>query len=205
MSDEQQKVQAQAEEEMQPEAQEHAEAAPEQPGDVDDPMQARIAELEAQLAAAQGAVADSKEQALRAQAEMENIRRRAALDVEKANKFALEKFAGELLPVIDNMERAIELADSTNDTLKPMIEGVELTLKTLLSAVARFGVTPVDPQGEPFNPDYHQAMSMVENAELAPNTVLAVMQKGYTLNGRLLRPAMVMVTRAPSEPVDTQA
>jgi len=202
MSDEQQKVQA---EEAQPETQERAEAATDQPSVAEDTMQARVAELEAQLAAAQSAAVDGKDQALRAQAEMENIRRRAALDVEKANKFALEKFAGELLPVIDNMERAIEMADKAEDSLKPMIEGVELTLKTLLAAVSKFGVNQVDPQGESFNPDYHQAMSMVENAELAPNTVLAVMQKGYTLNGRLLRPAMVMVTRAPSEPVDTQA
>lgn len=170
----------------------------EQP-DVDSELtqeQARIAELEAQLEAATAAAADERDRAVRAVAEMENLRRRAAQDVEKAHKFALEKFASELLPVLDNLERAIELADKENEALKPMIEGVELTLKSMVSSVAKFGLTPIDPAGQPFDPNAHQAMSMVPNAEVAPNTVIAVMQKGYDLNGRVIRPAMVMVAKS---------
>ena len=160
--------------------------------------QARIAELEAQLEAAQQASLEERERAIRAVAEMENLRRRAAQDVEKAHKFALEKFAAELLPVLDNLERAIELADKESEALKPMIEGVELTLKSMQSSVAKFGLVALDPQNQPFDPNAHQAMSMIENAELAPNTVIAVMQKGYELNGRVIRPAMVMVSKAPA-------
>ncbi|MOA07226.1 heat shock protein GrpE [compost metagenome] len=160
--------------------------------------QARIAELEAQLEAAQQAAADERERAIRAAAEMENLRRRVAQDVEKAHKFALEKFAGELLPVLDNLERAIELADKEDEALKPMIEGVELTLKSMQSSVGKFGLVALDPLNQPFDPNAHQAISMIENAELAPNTVIAVMQKGYELNGRVIRPAMVMVSKAPA-------
>ncbi len=160
--------------------------------------EAHIAELEGKLEQAQAAAAEEKDRALRAVAEMENLRRRAAQDVEKAHKFALEKFAGELLPVIDNLERALELADKDNEALKPMLEGIELTLRSMLSTVAKFGVVAIDPQGEAFDPNRHQAMSMVENGQVPPNSVLAVMQKGYELNGRVIRPAMVMVTKAPS-------
>ncbi|THD29429.1 nucleotide exchange factor GrpE, partial [Pantoea sp. R102] len=133
---------------------------------------------------------------LRAQAEIENIRRRAEMDVEKAHKFALEKFANELLPVIDSLERALEVADKENTELASMIEGIELTLKSLLGAVRKFGVEVVGETNVPFNPDVHQAMSMMESEEVAPNHVLMVMQRGYTLNGRLLRPAMVAVSKA---------
>lgn len=188
-------------EEQKVEAMEQVEAKPVEPTDVDSEVtaeQARIAELEAQLEAAQQASLEERERAVRAVAEMENLRRRAAQDVEKAHKFALEKFAAELLPVLDNLERAIELADKENDTLKPMIEGVELTLKSMQSGVAKFGLAALDPQNQPFDPNAHQAMSMIENAELAPNTVIAVMQKGYELNGRVIRPAMVMVSKAPA-------
>ena len=135
---------------------------------------------------------------------MENARRRAEQEVDKARKFALERFAGELLPVLDNLERAIQVADVENEAIKPVIEGVDLTLKSFISIVEKFGMEIVDPQGETFNPELHQAMSMQETTEFAPNSVMAVMQKGYTLNGRLLRPAMVMVSRAASGGVDTQ-
>lgn len=188
-------------EEQKVEAMEQVEAQPVEPTDVDSEVtaeQARIAELEAQLEAAQQASLEERERAVRAVAEMENLRRRAAQDVEKAHKFALEKFAAELLPVLDNLERAIELADKENEALKPMIEGVELTLKSMQSSVAKFGLVALDPQNQPFDPNAHQAMSMIENAELAPNTVIAVMQKGYELNGRVIRPAMVMVSKAPA-------
>ncbi|MBL0513311.1 nucleotide exchange factor GrpE [Aeromonas media] len=188
-------------EEQKVETMEQVEVQPVEPTDVDSEVtaeQARIAELEAQLEAAQQASLEERERAVRAVAEMENLRRRAAQDVEKAHKFALEKFAAELLPVLDNLERAIELADKESEALKPMIEGVELTLKSMQSSVAKFGLVALDPQNQPFDPNAHQAMSMIENAELAPNTVIAVMQKGYELNGRVIRPAMVMVSKAPA-------
>ena len=155
-----------------------------------------LSALQQQLATAVAAAQEEKDRALRIAAEMENLRRRAAQDVEKAHKFALEKFAGELLPVLDNLERAIELADKENEALKPMIEGVELTLKSMQSGVAKFGLVALDPINQPFDPNAHQAMSMVPSADVAPNTVIAVMQKGYDLNGRVIRPAMVMIAKA---------
>ena len=164
-----------------------------------------IAHLEKALALAQKTVDDQKDSVVRAKAEIENMRRRAAQDVEKAHKFALEKFATSLLPVIDNLERAIQFADKENEAIKSVVEGVELTHQSFISTVEKFDMEVVDPQGEAFNPDRHQAMSMVEDAQLKPNTVTAVMQKGYVLNGRLLRPAMVMVSKAPSESIDTTA
>lgn len=161
--------------------------------EVVDPRDGRIAELEAQLADSLGGVRDAQ---LRAQAEIENIRRRAELDVEKAHKFALEKFANELLPVIDSLERALEVVDKENPELASMIEGIDLTMKSLLGAVRKFGMEVVGDTKVPFNPEVHQAMSMMESEEVAPNHVLMVMQRGYTLNGRLLRPAMVAVAKA---------
>ncbi|MEN3757793.1 nucleotide exchange factor GrpE [Aeromonas veronii] len=186
-------------EEQKVEAVEQVEAQPVEPTDVDSEVtaeQARIAELEAQLETAIQKAAEERERALRTAAEMENLRRRTELDVEKAHKFALEKFANELLPVLDNLERAIELADKENEALKPMIEGVELTLKSMQSGVAKFGLVALDPINQPFDPNAHQAMSMVPSADVAPNTVIAVMQKGYDLNGRVIRPAMVMIAKA---------
>jgi molecular chaperone GrpE len=158
--------------------------------------EAEIAMLYADLEAAKQTIADQKDGVVRAAADVDNIRRRAAQDVEKAHKFALEKFANELLPVIDNLERAIEFSDKENETLKPLLEGIDMTVKSFNDAVAKFGVEIVNPQGEQFNPDFHQAMSIQPSNDVTPNTVLAVMQKGYTLNGRLLRPAMVMVSKA---------
>lgn len=168
------------------------------------PEQQKIAELELALATAKSTVDDQKDSVIRAKAEVENIRRRAALDVEKARKFALEKFAGELLPVIDNLERAIASIDAENEATKAIGEGVELTLQSFQSAIAKFDLVAVDPKDQPFNPELHQAMSMQEIPDVAPNTVIAVMQKGYTLNGRLVRPAMVMVSKA-APSVDTSA
>ena len=160
-----------------------------------DPRDERIAQLEAELAQLQTGVRDAQ---LRAQAEVENIRRRTEIDVEKAHIFALEKFANELLPVIDSLERALEVADKENPELASMIEGIELTLKSLLGAVRKFGVEVVGDTNVPFNPEIHQAMSMMESDDVAPNHVMMVMQRGYTLNGRLLRPAMVAVAKAKS-------
>lgn len=176
-----------------------ASAGAEQP----QPDAAYVAELEQQLSDATNRAQAEKDNALRALAEMENLRRRAAQDVEKAQKFALEKFAGELLPVIDSLERALEHTDKESDAFQAVYEGVELTLKSLLSTVEKFGVLQIDPAGAPFDPNKHQAMSMVESNEVAPNSVVAVMMKGYELNGRILRPAMVMVAKGPA--IDTQA
>lgn len=152
---------------------------------------ARVLELEEQLAAA-------KDQSLRAAADLQNIRRRAEQDVEKAHKFALEKFAGDLLPIIDSLERGLELSNADDETIKPMREGIELTLKMFQDTLKRYNLEAIDPHGQPFNAEHHQAMAMQESAEVEPNSVLNVFQKGYLLNGRLLRPAMVVVSKAPS-------
>lgn len=160
-----------------------------------------IEQLEEQLASA-------KENALRAAAEMQNIRRRAEQDIEKAHKFALEKFATDLLPVLDSLERGLEVSDPTDKTIRPMREGMELTYKLFLDTLKRFQVERLDPQGEPFNPEQQQAMAMEESTHVEPNSVLKVFQCGYVMNGRLLRPAMVVVSKAPSEPpvkIDEQA
>jgi molecular chaperone GrpE len=166
--------------------------------------QARINELELAVATAQSTVNDQKDSVIRAKAEVDNIRRRAAQDVEKARKFALEKFAGEMLVTVDNLERALESIDKEDETKKGVIEGIELTLQGFIASLDKFGVKAVDPQDQPFNPEFHQAMSMQEVPGVAPNTVIAVMQKGYELNGRLIRPAMVMVSKA-GPAVDTTA
>jgi molecular chaperone GrpE len=152
--------------------------------------------LEDLVAQLQEEVAAARDQALRAQAEAQNTKRRAEQDVEKARKFALEQFTRDLLPVVDTLERALEAASSGEEVSKPIAEGVELTLKSFLDAMGRFNIEKVDPVGEPFDPNMHQAMSMVENDQVEPNSVIAVVQKGYTLNGRLVRPAMVMVSKA---------
>ena len=165
---------------------------------------AYVVELEQKLEQATNQAVEEKDRALRTVAEMENLRRRTALDVEKAHKFALEKFASELLPVLDNLERTLQVADKTNEAVKPLLEGVELTLKSMANSVAKFGVIAIDPQGQLFDPNQHQAMSMIENPDVAPNTVIAVMQKGYELNGRVIRPAMVMVSKAPTASVNLE-
>jgi molecular chaperone GrpE len=168
-------------------------------------MIARITELEAALEASEAKVKEQQDSVLRARADVDNMRRRTEQEIDKARKFALEKFAGELLPVIDNMERAVEMADKENEAIKPMVEGVELTLKTMTDTVEKFGLNAIDPQGQPFNPELHQAMSIQESAEHEPNTVMMVMQKGYELNGRVVRPAMVMVSKVPQGNVDEKA
>ena len=147
-------------------------------------------ELEAELEAA-------KDAALRAQADAMNVQRRAEQEVEKARKFALERFCSDLLSVVDNLERALESSGDEQGSAA-LSEGVELTRKGFMDVLAKYGVEAVNPEGEPFDPETAQAMSMVEQPNVEPNSVVAVMQKGYLLNGRLLRPAMVMVSKAPS-------
>ncbi|WP_454906399.1 nucleotide exchange factor GrpE [Aggregatibacter sp.] len=161
---------------------------------VEDPLEeaiARVQELEAQLAETA-----KKEQdlLLRTRAEIDNIRRRTEQDVEKAHKFALEKFAKDILNTIDNLERALATpANIEDESIKVLFDGVELTLKELLATVARFGVEPVGVVGEVFNPDLHQAISMQPMEGFETNQITTVLQKGYLLNGRVIRPAMVMV------------
>jgi molecular chaperone GrpE len=159
-----------------------------QEGTTEPSLEETIERLEADLG-------EAKEAALRAQADAINVQRRAEAEVDKARKFALERFVGEMLPVADNLERALAAAGE-GDADKAIIEGVELTLKSLVDALRKNGVESIDPMGEPFDPQTAQAMSMVENPDVEPNTVIAVMQKGYSLNGRLVRPAMVMVSKA---------
>lgn len=195
MSDEQQK-QTETPEEAQPEqilepAAEDVEIQGEEAVDAET-LKEQLAQAEAEIADLQKQLAELQP---RAQAEMANVRRRAEQDVEKARKFALEKFAGELLPVVDSLERAIEACQADDEATKGLKEGVEMTHKLFLDGMGKFNVETVDPKGEAFNPEHHQAMSMVEDPSAEPNTVVAVMQKGYLLNGRLIRPAMVMVAK----------
>jgi molecular chaperone GrpE len=141
-------------------------------------------------------VADANDNVLRIQAEMQNMRRRAERDVENAHKFALDKFSADLLPVVDNLERVLSAIDSEDESQKAIAEGIELTLKSFLDVLVRFKIEAVDPAGQPFDANLHQAVSMVPNPDMEPNTVMDVFQKGYTLNGRLIRPAMVVVSSA---------
>jgi len=139
------------------------------------------------------------DQLLRTNAELDNLRRRAKQDVENAHKYALEKFAQELLPVKDSLEMGLAAASGDTDAeeaIQNLREGTELTLKMLSAAMEKSGIKEIDPTGETFNPEQHQAMSMQESADHEPNTVMTVMQKGYQLNDRLIRPAMVVVSKA---------
>lgn len=159
--------------------------------------EANIESLKAQLATLAAAFEAAKDQSLRSQAEAQNARRRAEQDIEKAHKYGVEKFVNDLLPVVDNLERALAAIDAENDAFKPVIEGIQLTHKTFLDALVRHQVAVVNPQGEPFDPNLHQAVSAVPNPDVEPNTVINCFQKGYTLHGRLVRPAMVVVSKAP--------
>ncbi|WP_068828281.1 nucleotide exchange factor GrpE [Pseudomonas sp. BMS12] len=189
MADEQTLDTAQAEDNQAPEA------------NAETDLGARVQSLEEQLAAAQ-------DQSLRMAADLQNVRRRAEQDVEKAHKFALEKFANDLLPVVDSLERGLELTSAADEASKAMREGMELTLKLFHDTLKRYQLEAIDAHGTPFNPEHHQAMAMEESIHAEPNTVLKVFQKGYLLNGRLLRPAMVVVSKAPTTPppsIDEQA
>ncbi|WP_045595835.1 nucleotide exchange factor GrpE [Vibrio vulnificus] len=160
-----------------------------------DESAAKIAELEAALLASEARVKEQQDSVLRAKAEVENMRRRTEQEIDKARKYALNRFAEELLPVIDNLERAIQAADAESEAVKPLLEGVELTHKTFVDVVSKFGLKEINPEGQPFNPEWHQAMSIQESPDHESNIVMFVMQKGYELNGRVIRPAMVMVAK----------
>lgn len=193
-SKEQKTPEGQAPEEIITEQHDEVEAVePDASAEQVDPRDEKIANLEAQLVEAQNRERDG---VLRIKAEMENLRRRTEQDVEKAHKFALEKFVNELLPVIDSLDRALEVAEKANPDNAAMIEGIELTLKSMLDVVRKFGVEVIADTNVPLDPNVHQAIAMVESEEVEAGKVLGVMQKGYTLNGRTIRAAMVTVAKA---------
>lgn len=165
-----------------------------------DNVKAEIAALKASLHNAEAKAEENYNLALRTKAEAENVVRRAERDVANAHKFGIEKFALELLPVIDSLELGLAAASDDKVTVEKFREGSEMTLKMFQTALEKFGVQVVNPQGEKFNPELHQAMTMQENNDVEPNTVLNVFQKGYTLQGRIMRPAMVVVSKATTSP-----
>lgn len=192
--DEQQKTETES-----PQTEETVNASPEQGSaevteEQDASEQPDADKLAEELATAVAEIETLKDQMLRIQADAQNIRRRAEQDVEKAHKFGVEKFASEMLPIVDSLERALE-AFGEDEDLKPMREGVEMTMNMFLSGLAKFKMEQVDPMGQPFDPALHQAMSMIDAPDADANSVIAVMQKGYTLHGRLVRPAMVVVAK----------
>lgn len=154
-----------------------------------------VAELSAALDAARAEIEESRNQVLRARAELENIKRRHAQELEKAHKFALDAFVRELLQVRDSLELGYAAALESTASIEQLREGTALTLKLLGDVMDRFGVGVIDPLNQPFDPEFHQAMSMQPRDDLPPNTVALVVQKGYTLNGRLVRPALVVVSQ----------
>ena len=195
MSEQEQKIETPEVEKQEALVEETQQTEPSQELDPLEEAIARVQELEEQLKT-QIEEAANKEQdiLLRSRAEIENLRRRTEQDVEKAHKFALEKFSKDILNTIDNLERALATpANKEDESVKALFDGVELTLKELVSTVGRFGVEAVGVVGETFNPDLHQAISMQPAEGFETNQISVVLQKGYTLNGRVIRPAMVMV------------
>ena len=170
-----------------------------------DANQLNMEQILEKLQLAEAAADQAKDDLLRVQAEMQNLRRRTEQDVEKAHKYGQERFSSELLQVMDNLERSLEVASKhEDDVVKAIYDGVDLTLKSFVDCFSKFDIAPVDPLGEPFDPQLHQAMSIQENPNVEPNTVTAVMQKGYTLHGRVIRPAMVMVSKGPATVIDEE-
>lgn len=166
--------------------------------DVEEKADFTLEEVLEKLAEEKEGAARARDDLLRVQAEMQNMRRRTEQDIEKAHKYGQEKFSIELLTVMDNLERALAAAsDYEDETVKAIYEGVDLTLKSFTDCFNRFHIGSVDPMGEPFDPQLHQAVTILENSDVEPNTVIEVMQKGYTLHGRVIRPAMVVVSKEP--------
>ena len=156
-------------------------------------------DLDAALTAANARAEDNWNQYLRAVAELDNTRKRAERDIEQARRFALERFAAELLPVKDSLEMGLNAASDAQDKAGALIEGTEMTLKQLAQTFEKFGIVELDPQGERFNPEQHEAMATQPSTDAEPDTVLTVVQKGYMLNGRVLRAARVLVARRPDD------
>ncbi|GGI89549.1 nucleotide exchange factor GrpE [Legionella impletisoli] len=150
-------------------------------------------ELEEKLTLAEQQAHEHWEKSVKALAELENVRRRAERDVENAHRYGLEKFVDSLIPVVDSLEQALQLAEQEKDSA--MHEGLELTMKLFLDVLRKHGVEQLNPQGEPFDPQLHEAMSMQQSEDAKPNTVLAVFQRGYKLNDRVVRPARVIVAK----------
>lgn len=159
-----------------------------------------VEELQKRLAAAEAALAEAKDNALRARAEAENARRRSMLDVENANKYGVEKLARELLNVVDSLEHGLEAISEPDQTqIVHLREGMQLTHKLLIDTLDKFQIKQVNPKGETFDPKQHEALTMQPTSELEPNKVLSVVQKGYVIHDRILRPARVVVAKAPAE------
>jgi molecular chaperone GrpE len=165
--------------------------------EADAAMEPDHAELSGMLEDARSKADEHWNQCLRLQADIENLTRRAERDVANAHKYALDRFAQDLLPVRDSLEMGLSASVQENTDPEKLREGVELTLQMMTGVLEKFGITEVNPENEAFNPDFHQAMSMQERDDVAPNTVVTVVQKGYLLNERLIRPAMVIVSKAP--------
>jgi molecular chaperone GrpE len=176
---------------------------------LDEPVsqEAIIEELKKELAAAEQKAQESWDKAVRTLAEMENLKKRTQKELEDAHKYALSSFAKELLPVLDSLELGLQAATGDSEEVKKFREGNELTIKQFDTVFAKFNVMTVDPMGQPFNAEQHQAVLMQEVEGVGTNTVVNVFQKGYMLNGRLLRPAMVVVAKGPEKPpvIDEQA
>lgn len=169
-----------------------------------------VQNLEGDLASAQKALEEAQQKVnenwdlyVRSQAENENIRRRAQVDVENAHKYGADKFAKELLNVVDSLERGLEAANIDEPTVKPIYEGIELTYKLLIDTLAKFGIVPLNPMGEKFNPKEHEALSAQPSADCEPNTILTVVQQGFMQHERILRPARVIVSKAMAENLDS--
>ncbi len=175
-----------------------AEIAEEQPDDRQGDEPDHV-ELTALLEDARGKADEHWDQCMRLQADIENLHKRGERDLANAHKYGLERFATELLPVKDSLELGLDAFDKDNAEIEKLKEGVELTLQMLGNALERFEIKEINPLEEPFNPDFHQAMSMQPRDDVAPNTVVTVVQKGYQLHDRLIRPAMVIVSQAPAE------
>ena len=164
--------------------------------DVVDSAELSVEQLQQALVEANAAGEKHRDDCLRAQAELENMRKRSQRDIENAHKFGLERLVNELLPVKDSLELGLSAADGATEVAS-LVEGVDLTLKMFVTALEKLGIREVDPVGEKFNPEFHQAMTMQATSEAEPGTVMAVIQKGYLLNERLLRPALVTVASKP--------
>ncbi len=171
---------------------------------VQDENQPESIDLSQKIEDLQAKVDENYQIALRAKAETENVRRRSERDVSSARKYALERFVTDLIPVMDSLEQGMNIPIEGAEA-EGMREGLELTMKLLVDAMSKHGVERLDPQGHPFNPEHHEAMSMLESQEVEANHVLQVFQKGYLLHGRTVRPARVIVARGPSKPVDEKA
>ena len=183
-------VKADASSQEQNAGQEEAQAKEEDP-------QVTIAALKSQLEVLAKQALSDKEKMMRAVAEADNSRKRAEADVERERKYALEKFVKALIPVVDSLDMALEAGKSKAESAEDaMVQGVEATLRLFLKELSSFGVERIDPVGEPFDPNVHQAISMIPSKDVKPNSIVSVMQKGFILNGRVVRPAMVMVARA---------